>query len=163
MYYWADAFLDPELEQTPLPVRFDPYDAGIAYAFVKGRWVRCISEHHAQFAGRSEREVQLATLELRRRHQCHAHQFTMTAKKLAEFLVSLEAEEVLLEQRLRDAALREVRVCHQPPPQVLPSDHDLVTGAQRIPAAAGGTTAPTGNSAAGDDTGSAALRIYGDY
>ena len=163
MYYWADAFLDPELEQTPLPVRFDPYDAGIAYAFVKGRWVRCISEHHAQFAGRSEREVQLATLELRRRHQCHAHQFTMTAKKLAEFLVSLEAEEVLLEQRLRDAALREVRVCHQPPPQVLPSDHDLVTGAQRIPAVAGGTTAPTGNSAAGDDTGSAALRIYGDY
>jgi hypothetical protein len=41
LYYWSDAFLDPEAEGTQLPVRYDPFDAGIAYAFVKKRWVRC--------------------------------------------------------------------------------------------------------------------------
>jgi len=114
IYYWAEAFLDPELERTRLPVRFDPFDAGIAYAFVKGRWVRCISEHYARFTGRSEREIQLASAELRRRNQRHGQQLPLTARKLADFLVSVEAEEVLLEQRLRDAALREVLVRHQP-------------------------------------------------
>jgi putative transposase len=108
LYYWSDAFLDPELEGTALPVRYDPFDAGSAYAFVRGHWVRCISEHHARLAGRSEREVQLATVELRRRHQCHAGRLTVTARALADFLASVEAEEVLLEQRLRDATVKDV-------------------------------------------------------
>ena len=62
-----------------------------------------MSEHYAQFAGRSERELMLATAELRRRHQRHAQQLAITARKLADFLASVEAEEVLLRQRLRDA------------------------------------------------------------
>lgn len=109
LYYWAETFLDdPELERTELPVRFDPFDAGIAYAFVRGRWVRCISEHYPRFVGRSEREIRLATAELRRRNQRHSWQLTVTARKLADFLASLEAEEALLEQRLRDSAVKEV-------------------------------------------------------
>lgn len=108
IYYWADAFLDPEVENTQVPLRFDPFDAGTAYAFVKGRWVRCWSEHYAQLAGHSERELMLATVELRRRHQRHAQQLAITARKLADFLASLEAEEVLLEQRLRDAEAKDV-------------------------------------------------------
>ena len=108
LYYWSEAFLDPEVEGSQLPVRYDPFDAGVAYAFVKGRWVRCISEHHARFAGRSEREMALATAELRRRHQRYGQQLTVTGRKLADFLASVEAEEVLAEQRLRDAEAREV-------------------------------------------------------
>jgi transposase InsO family protein len=103
IYYWSDAFLDPEVEGTQVPIRFDPFDAGLAYAFVKSRWVRGISEHYARFAGRSEKELMLASAELRRRNQRHSQQFTLTARKLADFLASLEAEEVLLEQRLKDA------------------------------------------------------------
>jgi putative transposase len=106
--YWSDAFLDAEVETTQVPVRFDPLDAGTAYAFVKGRWVRCISEHYARLAGRSEREVMLATAELRRRNQCHGQRFSITARKLADFLGSVEAEEALLEQRLRDAEAKDV-------------------------------------------------------
>ena len=100
--YWSNAFLDPDVEKTQVPVRYDPFDAGVAYAFIKGHWVHCISEHHAIFTGRSEREIQLATTELRKRNQLHGQQFTITARKLASFLTSLEAEELLLEQRLRD-------------------------------------------------------------
>jgi transposase InsO family protein len=104
--YWSDAFLDPEVGNTQVPVRYDPFDAGTAYAFIKGRWVQCLSEHYAIFTGRSEREIQLATAELRKRNQLHGQRLTIAARKLADFLTSLEAEELLLEQRLRDAEAR---------------------------------------------------------
>jgi transposase InsO family protein len=102
LWYWADAFRDPAVEQTAVPVRFDPFDVGTAYAFVRGRWVACISEHYAAFQGRSEREVMLATAEIRRRQELHGRHFVVTAHRLAEFLASLEAEEVLAVQRRRD-------------------------------------------------------------
>jgi hypothetical protein len=114
IYYWADAFRDAEVEGQSIPVRYDPFDAGLAYAHVKGRWVRCVSEHYACFAGRSEKELLLATAELRQRSRNHARQFNRTARKLAEFLVSLEAEEALLQQRLRDKESRAVwQTSHQ--------------------------------------------------
>ncbi len=108
LYYWSDAFVDPQAEGTHVPVRYDPFDAGVAYAFVKKRWVRCISEHYARFTGRSEREIQLASAELRRRQQRHGQHLRITARQLADFLASLEAEEVVLEQRLRDTEARSV-------------------------------------------------------
>jgi transposase InsO family protein len=106
--YWSDALLDREVEKTQVSVRYDPYDAGAAYAFIKGHWVQCLSEHYSTFAGRSEREIQLATAELHKRNQLHGQQFTFTARKLADFLISLEAEEILLQQRLQDAEAREM-------------------------------------------------------
>ncbi len=117
--YWSDALLNPETEKAQVPVRYDPFDAGVAYAFIKGRWVQCFSEHYAIFAGRSEREIQLATMELRKRNQLHGHQFTITARKLADFLTSLEAEELLLEQRLKDIEAREMLA--QPIPATITS------------------------------------------
>jgi len=30
LYYWSDAFVDPEAEGTQVPVRYDPFDAGLA-------------------------------------------------------------------------------------------------------------------------------------
>lgn len=113
--YWSDALLDPEVEKTQVPIRYDPFNAGIAYAFIKGRWVQCLSEHYASFAERSEREIQLATAELRKRNHLHGQQFTITARKLADFLTSLEAEEFLLEQRLRDAEAREISTSKEQP------------------------------------------------
>jgi hypothetical protein len=44
----------------------------------------------------------LATAELRRRTHHHAGQFTVTAKKLADFLASAEGEHVLRMQRTKD-------------------------------------------------------------
>jgi hypothetical protein len=43
----------------------------------------------------------LATMELHGRRRSHAASFNVTARHLAEFLESVEAEEVLLTQRLR--------------------------------------------------------------
>ena len=57
---------------------------------------------------RSEKEIWLATAELQKRKSNHQKQLKVRAKKLAEFLSTAEAEEVLLVQRLRDTQGREV-------------------------------------------------------
>ena len=66
VYYWCDAFRNPEVEKTQVPVRYDPYDVATAYAYVGGRWVRCDSEYAPRLRGHSEREIGLATEELRK-------------------------------------------------------------------------------------------------
>jgi putative transposase len=108
VYYWSDEFRPATIEHTQIPVRFDPFDIGTAYAFVKSRWVPCISEYYLQFKGHSERELLLATIELRKRRQEHAKHTSITGKRLAEFLASAEAHEVVLTQRLQDAEVQDV-------------------------------------------------------
>jgi len=108
IHYWSSAFSTLAVENTRVPVRYDPYDAGIAYAFVNGRWVKCVSEHRAVFKGRSEKEIRVATEELRQRSRLHSSHGEITSRKLADFLTSLEAEESLALQRMRDAEARTV-------------------------------------------------------
>jgi len=109
LFYWSSVFRDPTIEQTGVPIRYDPYDAGIAYAYVGNRWVTCCSEQYAVFRGRSEREMMLATAELRKRLRHRSVNTQLTARKLADFVASIEAEEALLLQRLRDAEARHLQ------------------------------------------------------
>ena len=108
MYYWSDEFRPATIEHTQAPVRYDPFDIGRAYAFVQGRWVCCISEYYLQFKGHSERELLLATAELRKRQQNHSKEISITARRLAEFLAEASAHEVLLTQRLQDVEAQDV-------------------------------------------------------
>lgn len=108
IHYWSNVFRDPEIHKTYVEVRYDPFDAGTAYAYVRGQWVKCISEHYPVLKGRSEKEIWLATAQLQKRYSNHTKQLKIRAKKLAEFLATAEAEEVLLEQRLRDIQVTEV-------------------------------------------------------
>lgn len=122
VYYWSDEFRDPELECRQVPVRYDPYDIGTAYAFSRNRWVRCHSEFYVTLRGRSEKEVSLATKELRRRHQQHACQrMRLNAKVLATFLESVESQEALLTQRLCDSESTTMRTGLGPEVAVGPS------------------------------------------
>jgi hypothetical protein len=107
-YYWANAFRNAEVEKINVPVRYDPYNAGQAYAFVKGAWLTCHSEHYQAFRGRTEREVMLASSELRKRQSRGLAIFNASAKKLACFLTSVEAQEILLMQRLHDSETKRV-------------------------------------------------------
>jgi putative transposase len=140
IYYWSEAFCSPNVERKNVEVRYDPWNAGIAYAYVGGRWVECKSQYWAILRGRSERELMLATRELRRRQCLHTQEvFTVTARRLAEFLESLEAQEVLLEQRLRDQEAR--RILASVP---RPATEALEADDARSPAAASVTVLPVG-------------------
>jgi hypothetical protein len=133
LFYWSDVFRDPEVERQNVPVRYDPFDAGTSYAFVKGQWTECHSEHYVVFQGRSEKEVMLASEELRRMRQCHSEQLSITATRLANFLESVEAQEVLLQQRLTDAESRRVGTPASSPQQVKRSTVDASTALDGAP------------------------------
>jgi putative transposase len=109
IYYWHDAFRDPRLTRRQVPVRYDPFDIGIAYAFVRDQWVLCHSEQYATLAGYSERARHLITQRLRERARSHGRSFSVSAAQLAQFLGSIEAQEVVLTQRLRDGEGRRLR------------------------------------------------------
>jgi hypothetical protein len=106
LYYWSDAFRAPDVEKQHVPVRYDPFDAGTAYAYVNKEWTECHSEYFAVFRGRSEKEMMLATQEMRKLNRHEPREFTVTSRKLAEFLESVQGEELLLEQRLNDTESR---------------------------------------------------------
>ena len=106
IYYSCDAFREPGVLYQDVDVRYDPYDIGIAYAFVKGRWVECRSEYHAMLRGHSEREIALITAAIRDKHRQNGARITINGRKLAEFMTRVEVQESVLEQRLRDLAVR---------------------------------------------------------
>ncbi len=114
IYYWSDEFRNPELVGRQVPVRYDPFNMGEAYAYVSGRWITGTSEYFWFFQGRTEREMLLAGSEIRRRDQLLNRNRTLTAKRLAEFISSLEQEESslraqrILLQRSRDGELRDI-------------------------------------------------------
>ena len=137
VYYWAEAFRDPTVENHDVAVRYDPFDIGKAYAFVKNRWTEGHSEHYAALRGRSEKEIMLASKEVRRRSQLHSRErFTLTARKLADFLGSVEAEEKCLLQRLRD---RESKSIRQNGPAVVP---DAASGREAFKESQSGNATP---------------------
>jgi putative transposase len=104
IYYWAAELSRPEVENSLLPVRYDPFDLSTAYVFVFGRWTKCISAHWQAFRGRSERELMLASAILHRQHQHQAgREQALTAKRLADFMNRVEGDEALLCQRDQDA------------------------------------------------------------
>lgn len=103
IYYWADVFRNPEIEKSMLWVRYDPQNAGIAYALVKGHWVKCISSYYQYLQGRSEKEIRLVSAELRQHQRNYGRNLTITDRELVEFLNSKHAQEgAILKQRLRD-------------------------------------------------------------
>ncbi len=122
LYYWSEAFRSRSVEGQTVAVRYDPFDAGMAYAFIpnprpasieataeSGRWVRCLSEYYGRFKGRSEREIRLATAELRRQQSQQAGKFTVRARALAAFLDSPIGQGTVEAQRERDAEARASR------------------------------------------------------
>jgi putative transposase len=104
IYYWAAELGNPEVENSLLPVRYDPFDLGCAYVFLAGRWTKCVAAHWQAFRDHSERELMLASAILHRQNRNQAgKERALTAKRLAAFMSRVEGDEVLLRQRDQDA------------------------------------------------------------
>ncbi len=108
LYYWNDAFRSPGVEKTKVPVRYDPFDMGVAYAYLEGRWVKCISQYYNIFIGRTEKEVLLAAEEIRQKDKRNLVSTNISAKRLADFMSSVQEHETLLLQRLRDLETKDI-------------------------------------------------------
>jgi hypothetical protein len=108
VYYYAKALDVREVHNKQVPVRYDPFDLGTAYAYVQGRWVQARSEHYLQLHGHTERERELASAELHKQHRNHIRDAAITAKRLADFFADLGGHETVLSQHWNDAEARDV-------------------------------------------------------
>lgn len=107
-FYWSEKFKYPEVVGTEVEICYDPFDISRVFAFVKGEWTPCVAAHFIALRNHSARELQLVSAELRKRQSISAQQYQITIKHIAEFLASVEAEEVLGIQRLCDAESRDI-------------------------------------------------------
>jgi putative transposase len=108
LFYWHDALRHPEVEGIRVPIRYDPFNIGVDYAYVRGQWMRCISQYYAAFAGHSEKELDLASEVLRQQARLNHKAVSLTPRRLADFLADVHAHERVLVQRLRDQEARAV-------------------------------------------------------
>jgi transposase InsO family protein len=148
IYYWANDFRQAGIAHRSVPVRYDPFDAGLAYAFVQGRWVRCISEYYARLRGRTEVELKLASAELRARYQRHSRQLSFSARHLAEFLESLAQEEAMQTQLLSAAEGKQVVALFNDDPLTEAAAHVETERLEPTPEAEASTTTDTDESLA---------------
>ncbi|MFZ1073693.1 MAG: hypothetical protein WAO21_09700 [Verrucomicrobiia bacterium] len=116
LYYWNDSFRSAEVEGTKLRVKVDPFNAGIVYALLKRRWLRCVSQYHHFFNGRSLKEVIIATEELRKAKSGVAASKLISAKKLLDFMAGPEEVERLKQQREKDKERQLAAGLNEAPP-----------------------------------------------
>lgn len=100
--YWAPALRDPLLARQSVPVRYDPLNIGLAYVYINNEWVQLKSEHYYAFNNRTEKEIQIATKQLLQYNKLFNKE-SITAKQLADFMISTKYKEELLIQRKKDA------------------------------------------------------------
>jgi transposase InsO family protein len=102
IYYWCHAFRDPEVEKTAVEVKIDPFNVSVAYCYVKGRWHECTSNHYSYLQGRTEKELQVISADLRQRKRHQGCQTVLSNRELVEHLQgAYQVEEKLLKQRLQ--------------------------------------------------------------
>ncbi len=103
LQYWHECMRSPSIAGQFVPVRYEPYNMGFAYAYIDGQWVECIADAFLQVHGRSEHEWNLILEEWREHQRQHAQKrVTLNGKLLAEFLRELEKDEAWQLQRQRD-------------------------------------------------------------
>lgn len=106
-WYWNNAFRNPEVIKTAVPVRYDPFNLGVAYAQVQGQWVTCRGSHPV-LEGHTERELFIATQELRKQARRNGERTALTSARLAAFIEKAVSHEAVLAQRLCDLEEKQV-------------------------------------------------------
>lgn len=85
-YYWCDEFRNPEIENKKVEVKYDPFNMGIAYAYIKGQWTKCFSEQYDYLVGKTEKEIKIISEEIRANNTVYSRNNTVTARRIANFI-----------------------------------------------------------------------------
>jgi len=110
LHYWHEQMRSPQVWGKTVPVRYEPYDMGVAYAFIEGQWLECIADEYGHVHGRSEREWSLILDEWReQQRQRGKKRVTINDPLLAHFLEEMLAEEEILVQQQRDHEAQAIR------------------------------------------------------
>lgn len=103
LHYWHPIMQSPGVAGNVVPVRYEPFDMGVVFAFIGGQWLDCFADQYAQVHGRSEREWLLILDEWRGElRQQGKKRVVFKETLLAPLLESVAAEEQILTQQQRD-------------------------------------------------------------
>lgn len=101
--YWCEA-MRPHIGKI-VPVRYDPFNRQVAYAFINKRWRKCLSTIH-EFEGCTEKEMQLIAEGVRQREKTLHKRERVEIKQKALAKLRREADakqkELLQAQRRKD-------------------------------------------------------------
>ncbi|MDM5230201.1 TnsA endonuclease N-terminal domain-containing protein [Lysinibacillus pakistanensis] len=91
-YYWSEKFRNPKIENTSVEVKYDPFNLGVAYAFIDNQWEECLSEQYKYLEGKTEKQIKLIAEEIRQKNKLYSQKHSITAKMIASYI--LESEEI---------------------------------------------------------------------
>ncbi|QCT47305.1 hypothetical protein FORC086_25960 [Bacillus cereus] len=109
IWYWNDEF--KLYERKKVELKYDPYDVGILYAYVNKRWIKCISEYYYLFKGKTHKELQMITEEVRYKLN---NKKKITSRDIVTFIQTIEENEKILNQSMKDRAnerIQKEKVC----------------------------------------------------
>ncbi len=87
LHSWHERMRVPAVVGQSVPVRYEPYDMRVVYAFLDGQWLACGADAFALVYGRWEWEWQLILEEWRaQRRQRGQKRLTVNGPLLAQFL-----------------------------------------------------------------------------
>jgi|TARA_Y100001933_G_scaffold60152_1_gene60285 hypothetical protein len=96
--YWHPAFRSFGSRKEKVPVRYDPFDIGYVYAFVKGSWLKCQAiSHYETFHGRTERELHCLLEERRKTSASVNASRNVTMHRIASWFNDIHETEKRLE------------------------------------------------------------------
>lgn len=124
IYYWTPEFRDPRYAKADVPVRYDPFDKSTAFVWLKNHWAMCRSELASEFQGRSEKEINEATQELRARHKRNDTRRAVNAQMIASYLREISKTEEGLRRQSRREDMRDTHDLQAVPQGLLPSPQD---------------------------------------
>lgn len=126
LQYWHERMVASNVAGQTVPVRFEPYDMGVAYAYIDGQWLECVADAYAQVHGRSEKEWNWILDEWREHQRQHAQKrVTLNGPLLAHFLQQVEQEETFSLQHEREYEEQTLRSASLGPHPHLPRSDEI--------------------------------------
>ena len=106
LYYQHALMRNPANARKHVPVRYDPFNIGVGYAYIDGQWRMCESECAALFAGKTERQIMIIAAEINGKNKRSGERRAINAQTIARYLLGAESTQAQLLQQRRDAEQR---------------------------------------------------------
>ncbi|AJI08701.1 MULTISPECIES: DDE-type integrase/transposase/recombinase [Bacillus] len=97
VWYWNEGFKNPKIEKTNVDLKYDPFNVGILYAYVNKKWVKCISEYYYLLEGKTHKQLQIITEEIRYKLGIKGR---ISLKQIATFIPTIESHEKVIKQAI---------------------------------------------------------------
>ena len=103
-WHWCDEFGEIEyarFEGTQIPVRYNPFNVGHVFVYLRDKWVECKSQNYFEQEGRSETEQMLISAEERMRNRVFSREMPKRAAEQARNRMADEEREKELSENRR--------------------------------------------------------------